>query len=83
VIVGIDMPQGLDEGDAQFQYEGAKATLNEAFYAELAAAAGLILSGIVLALDLRRAGRPARRPRKASRRRLRARKSPSLAGSGS
>jgi hypothetical protein len=84
VILAIDMPQGLDEGDASLQYEGAKAKLNEAFYAELAAAGGLILAGIVLALDLRRESRPARSGRRARRRRRpRARKSPSLAGSGS
>jgi len=83
VILLVDMPQGLDEGDAALQYEGAHATLNDGFYAEVAAAGGLILGGLALALHLRPARGPARKRARAGRRRSRSPKRPRLAGSGS
>jgi hypothetical protein len=82
VILLVDLPKGLDEGSAGVRYNGAHATLGDAFYAELAAAGGLVLGGLLLSLNLRRAHHPARRSRRARRLAPRRRKAGSLARSG-
>jgi hypothetical protein len=55
IAIGIvvDVPQGLDEGNAATAYEGAEAVLLEGFWAQLAAGAVLIVSGPLLAARLR------------------------------
>jgi hypothetical protein len=81
ISLAIDLPKGLDAGTAGSAFAGAKATLTEGFYAQLAASAVLVLCGLVLATDLRlRAGAPAgrRRPWRARARR----RAPSVAGGG-
>lgn len=47
VILAIDLPAGLDAGDQTSRFAGATAVLEPAFYAQLAAAAGLILGGLL------------------------------------
>ncbi|HEY7456294.1 MAG TPA: hypothetical protein VH703_03375 [Solirubrobacterales bacterium] len=48
VILLVDLPSGLDEGAATARFAGASAVLYDGFYAELAAALGLILGGALL-----------------------------------
>jgi hypothetical protein len=62
----IDAPKGLDEGTAGIAYQGAKATLLGAFWAQLACGVVLMVTGPLLALQLRgeRRARRARRPRR-------------------
>ncbi len=67
-----DMPKGLDEGDAAIAYEGAEATLQGGFWAQLAAGALLVALAPLAALY---AGRGSARPRRErSRRTARARR---------
>jgi hypothetical protein len=47
VILLVDLPDGLDAGAQTSRFAGAKAVLEEGFYAELAAAAGLVLGGLL------------------------------------
>ena len=61
VALAFDMPRGLDEGEASVLFAGAHATLTEGFWAELAASVGLVLGGLLLAVNLRNQERPARR----------------------
>jgi hypothetical protein len=61
VALLVDLPKGLDEGSAGIGYAGAHAALREGFYAELAASAVLVVCGVLLAINLRRARGPARR----------------------
>jgi hypothetical protein len=81
VVLLIDLPKGLDEGSAGTGYAGAHAALREGFYAELAASAVLVVCGLLLSINLRRAGRPARTRTRAGRR-TEPPKAPSLARSG-
>jgi hypothetical protein len=46
-ILLVDLPQGLDEGAQASRFAGATAVLEDGFYAELAAAAGLVLAGLL------------------------------------
>jgi hypothetical protein len=46
-ILLVDLPQGLDAGAQTSRFAGAKAVLQDGFYAELAAAAGLVLAGLL------------------------------------
>jgi hypothetical protein len=46
-ILAIDLPSGLDEGAETSRFAGATAVLEDGFYAELAAAAGLIIAGLL------------------------------------
>jgi hypothetical protein len=46
-ILLIDLPSGLDEGAQTSRFAGATAVLEDGFYAELAAAAGLVLAGLL------------------------------------
>lgn len=47
VIVLVDLPQGLDAGAQTSRFAGASAVLDDGFYAELAAAGGLVLAGLL------------------------------------
>jgi hypothetical protein len=46
-ILLVDLPQGLDAGAETSRFAGATAVLDDGFYAELAAAAGLVLAGLL------------------------------------
>ena len=46
-ILLVDLPRGLDEGAQTSRFAGAEAVLEDGFYAELAAAAGLVLAGLL------------------------------------
>jgi hypothetical protein len=50
VVLLVDRPAGLDAGSQTSLFAGATAVLEEGFYAELAAAGGLILGGLLLVL---------------------------------
>jgi hypothetical protein len=47
VILAVDLPSGLDVGAQSSRFAGASAVLEDGFYAELAAAAGLVLAGLL------------------------------------
>jgi hypothetical protein len=47
VILLVDLPAGLDEGAQAARFSGATAVLDNGFYAQLAAAAGLVLGGLL------------------------------------
>jgi hypothetical protein len=47
VILLVDLPTGLDESAQATRFSGATAVLENGFYAELAAAAGLVLGGLL------------------------------------
>jgi hypothetical protein len=47
VILLVDLPTGLDAGAQTSRFSGATAVLDDGFYAELAAAAGLVLGGLL------------------------------------
>lgn len=46
-ILLVDLPNGLDEGTQTSRFAGATAVLEDGFYAELAAAAGLLIAGLL------------------------------------
>lgn len=46
-ILLVDLPHGLDAGAQTSRFAGATAVLEDGFYAELAAAAGLVLGGLL------------------------------------
>ena len=46
-ILLVDLPAGLDEGAENARFAGATAVLEDGFYAELAAAAGLLVAGLL------------------------------------
>jgi hypothetical protein len=62
VILLIDRPAGLDLGAEASRFSGAKAVLDDGFYAEVAAAAGLILGGALLVVAPKAAARYYARP---------------------
>jgi len=62
VILLIDLPAGLDTGAQASRFSGAKAILYDGFYAQIAAAAGLMLGGALLVLAPRAAARYHARP---------------------
>jgi hypothetical protein len=47
VILLVDLPAGLDASSQSSRFAGAKAVLQDGFYAELAAAGGLVLCGLL------------------------------------
>ncbi|MEZ5076044.1 MAG: hypothetical protein R2725_01230 [Solirubrobacterales bacterium] len=47
VALAVDLPQGLDAGSQGSRFEGVVAVLEDGFYAELAAAAMLVIAGLV------------------------------------
>ncbi|HEY6729511.1 MAG TPA: hypothetical protein VI039_00615 [Solirubrobacterales bacterium] len=47
VILLIDLPNGLDEGSQTSRFAGTSAVLEDGFFAELAAAGGMVLAGLL------------------------------------
>jgi hypothetical protein len=47
LILLIDLPHGLDEGSQTSRFSGATAVLEDGFFAELAAAGGMVLAGLL------------------------------------
>jgi hypothetical protein len=47
IILLVDLPAGLDAGSETSRFAGATAVLKSGFYAELAAAAGLVIAGLL------------------------------------
>jgi hypothetical protein len=73
VILLVDRPAGLDAGTQASRFAGATAVLEDGFYAELAAAGGLVLCGLLyyarpclirISLSGRAASARRRRPRR-------------------
>jgi len=62
VILLVDLPAGLDAGVQSSRFTGAKAVLYDGFYAQIAAAAGLMLGGALLAVAPKAAARYHARP---------------------
>jgi len=94
VILLVDLPAGLDEGAQATRFSGATAVLENGFYAQLAAAAGLVLGGLLYyarpcRIRINLSGRAAsarrrrRRPRVSSRDRAARRPSPRRSGAAS
>jgi hypothetical protein len=72
-ILLVDLPNGLDAGTQTSRYAGATAVLEDGFYAELAAAAALLIAGLLyyarpcrirISLSGRAASGRRRRPRR-------------------
>jgi len=94
VILLVDLPAGLDEGTQAARFSGATAVLENGFYAQLAAAAGLVLGGLLYyarpcRIRINLSGRAAsarrrrRRPPVSSRDRAARRPSPRRSGAAS
>ncbi len=94
VIALVDLPAGLDEGAQASRFSGATAVLEDGFYAQLAAAAGLVLGGLLYyarpcRIRINLSGRAAsarrrrRRRRDSSPRRVARRSSPRRSGAES
>lgn len=73
VILLVDLPHGLDEGAQTSLFSGATAVLEDGFYAELAAAGGMVFAGLLyyarpcrirISLSGRAASARRRRPRR-------------------
>jgi hypothetical protein len=73
LILLVDLPNGLDAGTQTSRFAGATAVLEDGFYAELAAAAGLVVAGLLyyarpcripISLSGRAASARRRRPRR-------------------
>jgi hypothetical protein len=62
LVLLVDRPAGLDAGSQASLFSGATAVLEEGFYAELAAAGGLMLGGALLVLAPKAAARYHARP---------------------
>jgi hypothetical protein len=84
VILVIDLPAGLDEGSKTSQFAGATAVLEDGFFAELSAAGGMVLAGLLyyarpcrirISLSGRAASARRRRPRPRASSRARAARS--------
>lgn len=66
----IDMPKGLDEGDATRDFEGAKASLLAGFWVQIASGASLAVASFLLggqrpSISTRRTPRPVEAPESA------------------
>jgi hypothetical protein len=70
----IDIPAGLDEGEAALGFEGAEAMLVEGFWVQLASSAVLAVTGLLLGRYVRLERGPA--ARRARRSRVRRRREP-------
>jgi hypothetical protein len=66
VALLVDLPAGLDASAESARFSGAEAVLYDGFYAEIAAAAGLMLGGVLLLKVHRVSTRHGDRPRKPS-----------------
>jgi hypothetical protein len=84
VILLVDLPAGLDEGSQTSRFAGATAVLQDGFFAELAAAGGMVLAGLLyyarpcrirISLSGRAARARRRRPRRQASSRARAARS--------
>jgi hypothetical protein len=73
VILLVDLPHGLDAGAQTSRFAGASAVLEDGFYAELAAAGGMVFAGLLyyarpcrirISLSGRAASARRRRPRR-------------------
>ena len=73
VILLVDLPAGLDVGSQSSRFAGATAVLEDGFFAELAAAGGMVLAGLLyyarpcrirISLSGRAASARRRRPRR-------------------
>ena len=62
VVLLVDLPAGLDAGVQASRFSGAKAVLYDGFYAQIAAAAGLMLGGALLVVAPKAAARYHARP---------------------
>jgi hypothetical protein len=62
VILIVDLPSGLDAGEQTAFFSGATGVLYGGFYGELACAAGLMLTGVLLVLAPKAAARYHARP---------------------
>lgn len=62
VALLVDLPAGLDASTESVRFSGAEAVLYDGFYAEMAAAAGLMLGGALLVLAPKAAARYHARP---------------------
>jgi hypothetical protein len=62
VVLLVDLPAGLDAGVQSSRFAGAKAVLYDGFYAQIAAAAGLMLGGVLLVVAPKAADRYHARP---------------------
>jgi hypothetical protein len=62
VALLVDLPAGLDVGAAASRFSGAEAVVYDGFYAEIAAAGGLMLGGTLLVMAPRAAARYHARP---------------------
>lgn len=62
VVLLVDLPAGLDVGAEASRFSGAKAILYDGFYAQIAAAAGLMLGGALLVAAPKAAARYHARP---------------------
>jgi hypothetical protein len=74
VILLVDLPAGLDEGSQSSRFAGATAVLEDGFFAELAAAGGMVLAGLLYyarpcRIRISLSGRAARARRRRPRRR--------------
>jgi len=47
VVLLVDLPAGLDEGSQTSRFAGATAVLEDGFFAELSAAGGMVLAGLL------------------------------------
>ena len=84
VILLVDLPAGLDEGSQTSRFSGATAVLEDGFFAELSAAGGMVLAGLLyyarpcrirISLSGRAASARRRRPRPRASSRARAARS--------
>jgi hypothetical protein len=84
VILLVDLPRGLDEGSQTSRFAGATAVLEDGFFAELSAAGGMVLAGLLyyarpcrirISLSGRAASARRRRPRRRASSRARAARS--------
>ncbi len=62
VVLLVDLPAGLDVGRFSSRFSGASAVLLDGFYAQIAAAAGLTIGGLLLVLAPKAAARYHARP---------------------
>ncbi|MEK6277456.1 MAG: hypothetical protein AABM29_05545 [Actinomycetota bacterium] len=80
ISLAIDLPKGLDAGTAGVAFAGAKATMKEGFYVQLASSLTLVVCGLLLGRYIRGAQRTARSP--SPKLRPRPRQAPSVARGG-